>query len=294
MSRKRGKGSRGWRAIIRALEEIVEKQRILAVLRSLKRGDLGPEEALRELRFLPFEDLGFAKVDHHRHLRRGFPEVVFGQGKSGRQILCIVRSLRARGSPVMVTRISSGISRQVRATHPRAVYHPEARTLVLTPPGWRSEGFPGIAVVAAGTSDVPVAEEAALTAELMGNQVERIYDVGVAGLHRLLAYRNTLHSARVLVVVAGMEGALPSVVAGLVEAPVIAVPTSVGYGASFGGLTALLGMLNSCAGGVLTVNIDNGFGAGYSAGLINLMPPGTRLRRKMTGRVPSGRAISKS
>jgi len=272
----------------------VEKQRILAVLRSLKRGDLDPEEALRELRFLPFEDLGFAKVDHHRHLRRGFPEVIFGQGKSGRQVLSIVRSLRARGSPVMVTRISPGISRQVRAAHPRAVYHPEARTLVLTPPGWRSERFPGIAVVSAGTSDVPVAEEAALTAELMGNQVERIYDVGVAGLHRLLAYRDTLHSARVLVVVAGMEGALPSVVAGLVEAPVIAVPTSVGYGASFGGLTALLSMLNSCAGGVLTVNIDNGFGAGYSAGLINLMPPAPGRRRKGTLQGPSGRIVSKS
>jgi len=272
----------------------VEKQRILGVLRSLKRGDLGLEEALRELRFLPFEDLGFAKVDHHRDLRRGFPEVIFGQGKSGRQILSIVRSLWLRGSTVMVTRIAPEISRQVRASHPRAVYHPEARTLVLTPPGWRSRKLAGIVVVAAGTSDVPVAEEAALTAELMGNRVERIYDVGVAGLHRLLAHRDTLLSARVLVVVAGMEGALPSVVAGLVEAPVIAVPTSVGYGASFGGLTALLAMLNSCAGGVLTVNIDNGFGAGYSAGLINLMPAARSGPWKDPGRRASSQAAPKS
>jgi NCAIR mutase (PurE)-related protein len=292
LSRNHGKGRSGRRAIIRELGEIVEKQRILGVLESLKRGDLGPEEALRELRFLPFEDLGFAKVDHHRHLRRGFPEVIFGQGKSPRQILSIVRSLRKRGSPVMVTRIPVEVARRVRASHPRAVYHADARTLVLTPSGWRQGTSPGIAVVAAGTSDVPVAEEAALTAELMGNRVERIYDVGVAGLHRLLAHRDTLLSARVLVVVAGMEGALPSVVAGLVEAPVIAVPTSVGYGASFGGLTALLAMLNSCAGGVLTVNIDNGFGAGYSAGLINGMPPagegsGGRTRRRLPRRPAS-------
>ena len=258
----------------------MEKQRIRAVLQSLKRGEVGLEEALRRLHFLPFEDLGFAKVDHHRHLRRGFPEVVFGQGKTVRQVLGIVRSLRSRGGPVMVTRIEAGTAKRVRASFPRAVYHVEARTLVLTPPEWRSERRPGIAVVAAGTSDVPVAEEAALTAEMMGNRVDRIYDVGVAGLHRLLAYRDTLLSAKVLVVVAGMEGALPSVVAGLVEAPVIAVPTSIGYGASFGGLTALLSMLNSCVGGVLTVNIDNGFGAGFSAGLINRASPSPRRRSK--------------
>jgi NCAIR mutase (PurE)-related protein len=187
----------------------------------------------------------------------------------------------------MVTRIQAAVARRVRASNPRAVYHPEARTLILVPRGWRSERRPGVAVLAAGTSDVPVAEEAALTAELMGNRVERIYDVGVAGLHRLLAFRNILVSSNVLVVVAGMEGALPSVVAGLVEAPVIAVPTSIGYGASFGGLTALLGMLNSCSGGVLTVNIDNGFGAGFSAGLINRKtgksrPLGTRTPMRST------------
>jgi NCAIR mutase (PurE)-related protein len=254
---------------------MVEKQRTRALLQSVRRGEVGVERALRELSFLPFEDLGYAKVDHHRLLRRGFPEVVFGQGKSARQILGIVRSLRSRGNPVMVTRIPMEVSRTVRTSLPRAVYHSQARTLVLTPQGWRPERRPGIVVLAAGTSDVPVAEEAALTAELMGNRVERVYDVGVAGLHRLLAHRDILIRAKVLIVVAGMEGALPSVVAGLVGSPVIAVPTSIGYGASFGGLTALLGMLNSCAGGVLTVNIDNGFGAGFSAGLINRVAPGS-------------------
>jgi len=247
----------------------VEKKRIRALLEALRQGDLSVEEALRRLHFLPFEDLGFAKVDHHRRLRRGFPEVVFGQGKSSKQILAIIRSLRADGAPVMVTRLSPRTAREIRASFPRAVYHQDARTLVLLPRGWKAGTRRGIAVLAAGTSDVPVAEEAAITAELMGNQVERVYDVGVAGLHRLLAHQEVLHSAKVLIVVAGMEGALPSVVAGLVEAPVIAVPTSIGYGASFGGLTALLSMLNSCAGGVVSVNIDNGFGAGFSAGLIN-------------------------
>jgi pyridinium-3,5-biscarboxylic acid mononucleotide synthase len=294
LSRQEGAGrrsvpERAWYNF--AFGEIVDKQRARALLQSLQRGTLGVEEALRELQFPPFEDLGFAKVDHHRSLRRGFPEVVFGEGKSALQVLRIVRSLKARRSPVMVTRIPVGVARKVRAANPRAVYHAQARTLILTPPGWRSEGRPGIAVVAAGTSDVPVAEEAALTAELMGNRVERVYDVGVAGLHRLLAFRAILAGARVLIVVAGMEGALPSVVAGLVEAPVIAVPTSIGYGASFGGLTALLGMLNSCAGGVLTVNIDNGFGAGYSASLINRASqpvPGrrTKSQRKATQAIP--------
>jgi NCAIR mutase (PurE)-related protein len=268
------RGRRRSRAIIPRFGDMVEKQRTRALLQSLRRGKIGVQEALRQLHFLPFEDLGYAKVDHHRLLRRGFPEVVFGQGKSAQQVLGIVRSLRSRGSAVMVTRIPREIARKVRASYPRAVYHSEARTLTLTPPGWISPKRPGVAVLAAGTSDVPVAEEAALTAELMGNDVKRVYDVGVAGLHRLLAHRDILLSARVLVVVAGMEGALPSVVAGMVDSPVIAVPTSIGYGASFGGLTALLGMLNSCAGGVLTVNIDNGFGAGFAAGLINRTPTG--------------------
>jgi len=247
----------------------MEKKRIRAILQSLREGCRGVDEALHQLRFLPFEDLGFAKVDHHRQLRRGFPEVVFGQGKTVSQLDSIIRSLESRGGPVMITRVTPECYRKLSRTHPRAVYHQEARMIVLKPLRWRAEAKPGVVVVAAGTSDLPVAEEAVLTAELMGNRVERLYDVGVAGLHRLLAHRDRLGSARVLVVMAGMEKALPSVVAGLVEAPVIAVPTSIGYGASFGGLTALLSMLNSCAGGVVVVNIDNGFGAGYTAGLIN-------------------------
>lgn len=247
----------------------MEKKRIKEVLQSIRDGTLGVEEGLRRLQFLPYEELGFAKVDHHRQLRRGFPEVVFGSGKTAAQINAVVGSLKARRSPVLVTRVSPAIYRQVKRKHSRARYHAEARSIVLTPPKWRAGRRPGILVVAAGTSDIPVAEEAILIAELMGNQVEKIYDVGVAGLHRLLAHREKLLSARVLIVVAGMEGALPSVVAGLVESPVIAVPTSVGYGASFGGVAALLGMLNSCAGGVLAVNIDNGLGAGFSAALIN-------------------------
>ncbi len=240
------------------------------------------EEGMRRLQFLPFEDLGFAKVDHHRQLRRGFPEVVFGDGKGASQISAIIRSIGRRGAPALVTRTTPEIFRKVRRRHPRASYNDLARTITLTPPKWRPGRASGIVLVAAGTSDLPVAEEACVVAELMGNRVDRIYDVGVAGLHRLLSFRDRLHSARVLIVVAGMEGALPGVVASLVQAPVIAVPTSVGYGASFGGMAALLAMLNSCAGGVLVVNIDNGFGAGFSAALINRQPPATRPRRSGT------------
>jgi NCAIR mutase (PurE)-related protein len=247
----------------------MERKRILALLEGLQQRRLSAEEVLQRLKYLPFEDLGFAKVDHHRHLRRGFPEVVFGEGKSPSQIVSIVQSLSRGGSPVLVTRVGDAVYKVVRKRFRNAQYHPAARAVVLTPKGWRSPHHPGIAVLAAGTSDIPVAEEAAITAELMGHQVERIYDVGVAGLHRLLAHRQILERACVLVVAAGMEGALPSVVAGLVDAPVIALPTSVGYGAGAGGIAALLAMLNSCAGGVLVVNIDNGFGAGLAAGMIN-------------------------
>lgn len=247
----------------------MERQRILALLEGLQEHRLSVEEVLQRLKYLPFEDLGFAKVDHHRHLRRGFPEVVFGEGKSLSQIASIMQSMSRGGSPILVTRVSEAIHRMVRKRFKSARYHQEARAIVWTPKGWSSPNHPGIAVLAAGTSDVPVAEEAAITAELMGHKVERVYDVGVAGLHRLLAHGQTLQGARVLVVAAGMEGALPSVVAGLVDAPVIALPTSVGYGAGAGGIAALLAMLNSCAGGVLVVNIDNGFGAGLAAGMIN-------------------------
>ena len=269
----------------------MERQRIRALLEGLRQQRLTVEEALRRLKFLPFEDLGFAKVDHHRHLRRGFPEAVFGQGKSPEQVVSIVKSLARSGVPVLVTRVTKEVHRRVRKTYRDAVYHSAARAIVWEPPGWQSPDFPGIAVLAAGTSDIPVAEEAALTAELMGNRVVRIYDVGVAGLHRLLAHRDPILAARVLVVAAGMEGALPGVVAGLVDVPVIAVPTSVGYGAGSGGMAALLSMLNSCAGGVLVVNIDNGFGAGFAAALINRQSTPPSRPRKTSRRSSARGAI---
>jgi pyridinium-3,5-biscarboxylic acid mononucleotide synthase len=229
-------------------------------------------EALKQLldafRAQPFEDLGFARVDHHRHLRQGFPEVVLGLGKTPEQIAAIAKEIVGSGSTLLVTRATQEAFVAVREVAPSAVYHDVARLISLR----QQDVIPGkgsIVVAAAGTADLAVAEEAGITAELMGNCVERLYDVGVAGLHRLLAERERLNAARAIVVVAGMEGALPSVVSGLVSAPVIAVPTSVGYGASFGGIAALLGMLNSCASGVTVVNIDNGFGAGYTASLIN-------------------------
>ncbi len=220
------------------------------------------------LRDLPFEDLGFARVDHHRALRQGFPEVILGTGKSPAQIAAIAARIVSRGQSLLVTRTTREAYDAVQEQVPAAIFHVEARAITLQ----QKDITPGngpILVAAAGTSDLGVAEEAAVTAELMGNSVDRLYDVGVAGLHRLLSAQNRLTAARVIVVVAGMEGALPSVVAGLVRVPVIAVPTSIGYGASFGGVAALLGMLNSCAGGVTVVNIDNGFGAATTASLIN-------------------------
>ncbi len=240
---------------------------IEALLHQVKAGALSPAEAAERLKSLPFEDLGFAKVDHHRALRRGFAEAVFGSGKTREQIGAIVDRIVARGQNVLVTRTGSDVHDLVKAHHPQAEYHELAHCLTVTvrPP----ERLAGrLAVVCAGTSDLPVAEEAALTAEFHGAQVERVHDVGVAGLHRLLDKAETLREASVVIVVAGMEGALPSVVGGLVDAPVIAVPTSVGYGASFQGLAALLAMLNACSSGVAVVNIDNGFGAGYMASLM--------------------------
>lgn len=216
----------------------------------------------------PFEDLGFARVDHHRAIRQGFPEVILGLGKTPDQIAAIANAIVSRGSTLLVTRATPAAFDAVRAAVPDATYHANASLITLR----QQDVEPGkgtIVIAAAGTADLPVAEEAAITAELMGNCVERVYDVGVAGLHRLLGERARLAAARVIVVVAGMEGALPSVVSGLVSVPVIAVPTSVGYGASFGGVAALLGMLNSCASGVSVVNIDNGFGAANIASLIN-------------------------
>lgn len=225
------------------------------------------DEALERLRDLPYEDLGFAELDHHRALRTGFPEVVLGEGKTAEQVASIAGKLAARNDRLLVTRAGPETYRAVKDAVPDAVYHATARAITLDRSGEAKR--PGVAVCCAGTSDLPVAEEAAVTAELMGSAAERLYDVGVAGIHRLLDKMAALRAARALVVVAGMEGALPSVVAGLVAAPVIAVPTSTGYGASFKGLAPLLAMLNACAAGVAVVNIDNGFGAGYLAAVIN-------------------------
>lgn len=246
----------------------MDANRLKSLLEQVRAGDVSPDDAVEQLKHLPFEDVGFAKVDHHRALRVGAPEVIFGPGKSPQHIAEIFSRLAQRGGNVLATRVTSEQMDAIRLQVPAAEYCEQARAAVLRKNAEKL-GKGTIAVVSAGTSDVPVAEEAVLTADLMGNDVERIYDVGVAGLHRLLAHSEVLRRARVLVVVAGMEGALPSVVGGLVGVPVIAVPTSVGYGASFGGVAALLGMINSCASNVTVVNIDNGFGAGYVASLIN-------------------------
>lgn len=238
------------------------------LLGDVRDGQVTPEAALERLRLLPFEDLGYAKVDHHRALRRGFPEVVFGAGKTLEQVEGIVARLLEAGQGVLITRTAVEVHAHLTRRWPQARWHAFARCVSV--PGARAgEPLPGCAaVLCAGTSDVPVAEEAALTLEFHGARVERVYDVGVAGLHRLLDQVPRLRACQVLIVVAGMEGALPSVVGGLFDAPIIAVPTSVGYGASFSGLAALLAMLNSCASGVTVVNIDNGFGAGYAAALV--------------------------
>ena len=248
----------------------MDPEQLRDLLTAVRDGQRSPDEALEALRSLPFEDLGYAQVDHHRFLRQGFPEVIFGQGKTPEQIVGIASRLRVHEVPVLVTRLNPAAAAALTAALSPVVYHDLARCAVVGEPLPARGG--AIAVISAGTSDIAVAEEAAITATVMGNVVTRLYDVGVAGLHRLLARQALLQAARVIVVAAGMEGALPSVVGGLVSVPVIAVPTSVGYGASFGGLAALLGMLNSCASGVSVVNIDNGFGAGYIASLINHLP----------------------
>ena len=247
----------------------VNEEMLEGILKEFQEGKLDLVATMERLRTLPFEDLGFAKLDHHRTLRRGFPEVIFGEGKSVDQITGIMRALLAQEAQVLVTRVEAAKAAAVRQEIPAAVYHELARTLTVRPQEIARKGRGTIMVVAAGTSDIPVAEEAVITADMMGNAVERLYDVGVAGLHRLLEHLPQLRRSSVFVVVAGLEGALPSVVGGLVDRPIIAVPTSIGYGASFHGLAALLAMLNSCAPGVAVVNIDNGFGAGYLASLIN-------------------------
>jgi NCAIR mutase (PurE)-related protein len=244
-------------------------QRLEALLEQVAQGKTPVAEAAAALRRLPFEEIECAHIDHHRSLRKGFPEVIFGQGKTAAQIDAILERMCAEEQAVLVTRLDAPKAERLKARYPDAVYHEDARMLIWqqAPPSVTGRGT--ILVLAAGTSDIPVAREASLTAAAMGNRVETIVDVGVAGIHRLFAHREAILSATVLVVAAGMEGALPSVVAGMVDRPVIAVPTSIGYGTSFGGLTALLAMLNSCSSNVAVVNIDNGFGAGYMAAAIN-------------------------
>jgi len=245
---------------IRKLEDLLKK---------VKSGKVMLDEAITQLKLLPFEDLGFTRIDHHRSLRKGFPEVIWGEGKTSGQILPIMRQLKRNGQNILITRLDEKEARTIQKVFPKSHYYARSKVLTYLTHPVKSGGKGTILVITAGTTDIPVAEEAAVTAQFMGNRVETLYDVGVAGIHRLLSERVRLEAARVLIVAAGMEGALPSVVGGLVNRPVIAVPTSVGYGTSFGGITALLAMLNSCASGVAVVNIDNGFGAGYMASLIN-------------------------
>lgn len=247
----------------------MNSESLLRLFQEIRSGKVSPDEALQRMNHLPFEDLGFAKVDHHRTLRAGIPEVILGEGKTPQQVAEIfARLAKKQNGNVLATRTTRAQFAAVKKKVPRAEFRESARAIILQREN-RKRGKGKIAVVSAGTSDVPVAEEAAVTAEIMGNDVQRLYDVGVAGIHRLLANRHALTEARVVIVCAGMEGALPSVVGGLVGVPVIAVPTSIGYGAAFKGLTALLGMMNSCASNVSVVNIDNGFGAGYVASVIN-------------------------
>lgn len=244
------------------------RDRLAEMLTQVQQGVLSIEQALERLKQLPFEDLDFARIDHHRALRKGFPEVIWGPGKTSQQITTIASRLVENGQPALITRLDEKKAQEVQTSLPSLVYYPEARIGALGDRPAPKTSL-SILVVAAGTADIPVAEEAVISSEWLGNKVERLYDVGVAGLHRLFDNLDRLRAASVLIVVAGMEGALPSVIGGLVDRPIIAVPTSIGYGASFGGVAALLAMLNSCAAGVTVVNIDNGFGAAAAATLIN-------------------------
>jgi NCAIR mutase (PurE)-related protein len=243
-------------------------KQIEKLLVQVQKGEVSPKEALKVLKDFPYEDLSFAKIDHHRELRRGFPEVVFGAGKTDSQILKIAQAILKKGSNLLITRVEPKVYKKIKQQIPQVRYNSSAKAIFLK----QHQPSPGkgrIVIITAGTSDIPVAEEAAVTCEILGNDIDKIYDVGVAGLHRLFGELDTIRNARVIITAAGMEGALPSVVAGITEVPIIAVPTSVGYGTSFNGLAALLAMLNSCPGGLAVVNIDNGFGAGYMASLIN-------------------------
>jgi hypothetical protein len=247
----------------------MNEKKLRELLQALLDGKADVETTLQSLCSWPYEDLGFARVDHHRTLRQGFPEAIFGEGKTADQVVKIMQAILAQGSNVLVTRIDAAKAKEVQKEITTAVYSDISRTLTVRQQEVAEKGKGLVLVLAAGTSDMPVAEEAAITAEMVGSRVERIFDVGVAGLHRLLHHFHQMREASVLVVVAGMEGALPSVVGGMVNKPIIAVPTSVGYGVSFKGLAALMGMLNTCAPGIAVVNIDNGFGAGYLAALID-------------------------
>jgi len=247
----------------------LDKNSLKELLVCLSKGEITVDGCLEKLKNLPFEDLGFACIDHHRSLRRGISEVIFGEGKEVNEIAGIMEQMLGQGDNILVTRLSPEKAKVIRNRFQDSTYHERARVLTLIRGKIDLSGRGKILVISAGTSDIPVAEEAAITARFMGNDVDTVYDVGVSGLHRLLAHKESLMTASVIVVAAGMEGALPSVVGGLVDKPVVAVPTSVGYGASFDGIAALLGMLNSCASGVTVVNIDNGFGAGYAASVIN-------------------------
>jgi len=247
----------------------LDKKKLEKLLTDLRDKNISVDTAMNILKDLPFEDIGIANIDHHRELRRGTPEVIFGQGKKTEDIIEIMNRMYNKDSRILVTRLSDEKAEKIVKTFPESTYYERSKALTLSNRPPKITGRGPVLVICAGTSDIPVAEEAAVTAEFMGNEVETVNDIGVAGLHRIFARKNTLLKAEVVIVVAGMEGALPSVIGGLVEKPIIAVPTSVGYGASFGGIAALLGMLNSCASGVTVVNIDNGFGAGYAASVIN-------------------------
>jgi NCAIR mutase (PurE)-related protein len=247
----------------------MNQDQLQVLLTQVRRGVVAVPDALDQLRTLPYENLGFASLDHHRALRQGFPEVIFCEGKTERQVVAIAKTLLRRTNSLLATRVERSVARTLLRISKRAVYHEAARVVAIAPPKLLRRG--SVLIVTAGTADIPVAEEARVTADIMGSRTDTLYDVGVAGLHRLLGQQDRLHDARVLVVVAGMDGVLPSVVGGLVRQPVIAVPTSRGYGAHFGGLAALLTMLNSCAAGVGVMNIDNGFGAGCMAHRINMV-----------------------
>ncbi len=247
----------------------MNRHQLKTLLEQLRDGRLSVEATIQRLRTLPYEDMGFASLDHHRSLRQGFPEVIFCEGKTRVQVVAIARALMKKGGPLLATRVEPAIAKALKRLNRRAVYHEAARVVEIRDPKRSGQGL--VLVITAGTADIPVAEESRVTAEVMGSRVETLYDVGVAGLHRLLDRRDRFIEANAVVVVAGMDGVLPSVVGGLVDRPVIAVPTSRGYGASFGGLAALLTMLNSCAAGVGVMNIDNGFGAGCLAHRINML-----------------------